>query len=372
LKKNVIIICIDGARLDRALNSAIIKNPLPGTIFFSNSITYAPYTNSAMFAMLSGCNGNRNGCYSYWHSFKFKNEKFKTLTKYLQDNGYYTYADIHSILAIPSQGFDEFKIFDETLVDLSQRHQELLIKMKTKTDSKTNFFLYLHYSGIHTGIRDSVLKVYKNFSKDYFENRKLNEERYDRLFQNAEEYMKKLFNKIKELGLDKNSIILLISDHGISVGEKFGERAYGAFCYDYTIKTFACYIYPEFENKEIDHQVRHIDLMPTILDHLGIVLDKNYEFLDGVSLMPLIFGEGYTEKIAYTETGNPLNEKAPPKKPNVKSVRTSNWKLIFNEHNQTKELYDLKNDPNEKKNLIGAGLEIEKKLWKKLLECSQI
>lgn len=363
---------MDGCRVDRAQKSSIIKKSIPGTVFFSESITYAPYTNSSMFAVLSGSYGNRNGCYSYWHSSKFKSSKFKTITQYLHDENYYTYADIHSEIVIPSQGFDEFKIYDETRVNLSNRHKELLTKMKVKSDAKKNFFLYLHYSGIHTGIMKSVLKVYNNFSKEYFENRKLNEERYDHLFLNAEEYLKIILDKIKELDLDKNSIILLISDHGMSVGEKFGERAYGAFCYDYTIKTFSCYIESTFEDKEIKQQVRHVDFMPTILNHLEIDLDKNFESLDGVSLLPLILENKYIENIAYSETGNPLNDKAPPKKPNVKSVRTSNWKLIFNEYNNTKELYNLREDPTEEKNLIGQVLGVEEELWKKLLACSQV
>jgi len=38
-----------------------------------------------------------------------------------------------------------------------------------------------------------------------------------------------------------------------------------------------------------------------------------------------------------------------PKKPNTKSIRTSKWKLIYNEYNDTKELYNLEDDPEEKK-----------------------
>ena len=57
LNKNVIIICIDGARNDRASKSLIFRNYLPGSVFFSQSITYAPYTNAAMFAVLSGVYG---------------------------------------------------------------------------------------------------------------------------------------------------------------------------------------------------------------------------------------------------------------------------------------------------------------------------
>ena len=57
---------------------------------------------------------------------------------------------------------------------------------------------------------------------------------------------------------------------------------------------------------------------------------------------------------------------APPKQPNVKSIRTSRWKLILNEYNGTKELYNLESDPDESTNLIGTGEKMEKVLWKEL------
>ena len=367
MKKNVIIICIDGARNDRATKSLIFKNYLPGSVFFSQSITYAPYTNSALFAVFSGTYGNRNGCNSYYASFDFETKKFKTLTEYLLENNYHTYADVNSQIIIPKHGFEEFTVYDESEVDLSERHADLINHVKTRNDQGENFFLYLHYESIHTGVLNSVLKGYTNFSKEYFENRKKNEERYDQLFSESEIYLKKILDKIKESDLTKNTIILILSDHGISVGEKFGERAYGAFCYDYTIKTFATYISPELKNKEIQNQVRHIDFMPTILEHLGLEIDKKFESLDGESLYALTEGKEFDEKLAYTETGNPLEQSRPPKKPNVKSVRMSNWKLIFNQHNNTKELYDLIHDPNEKNNLIGKGFDVEKDLWEKLM-----
>ena len=50
-----------------------------------------------------------------------------------------------------------------------------------------------------------------------FENRELNEERYDKQFKKAENYLEDVLKKIQELNLYKNSIILIISDHGMSV-----------------------------------------------------------------------------------------------------------------------------------------------------------
>lgn len=372
MKKNVIIICVDGARLNKAQNSSIIKQFSPNSIFFTQAITYAPYTNSAIHALISGAYGNRNGCYSYWHSSRFKHQLFKTLVDYLHDENYFTCADLVSDLVLPKKNFDYYEVYDESNVNLETRHVSLLEKMKEKFDNGNNFFLYLHYSGIHTGIRDQVLKVFDNFSKEFFENKVANEERYDKLFVQAEKYLKTIQEKLFELDFFKNSIILLISDHGISIGEKIGERAYGSFCYDYTIRTFANYNSPDLSSSEFNDQVSHVDFMPTILEHLEIPQNKNFEELDGKSLFNAMKGEKYEERYVFTETANPLNERAPPKQPNTKSIRNSTWKLIFNEYNNSKELYNLQKDPNETKNLIDKDIEIKNILWENLKKFQRV
>ena len=112
--------------------------------------------------------------------------------------------------------------------------------------------------------------------------------------------------------------------------------------------------------------------MPTILDFLKIPFDNNYEKTDGASLMPLILGSSIPEQIAYSETANPLDKKEPPRAPNTKSVRTSKWKLILNQHDNSKELYNLELDPNEEKNLFGMGEKIESFLWEKLQELGKV
>ena len=361
-KKNVIIILIDGGRLDRAQNSPVFNILKNKSAFFSSSITYAPHTIAAMHAVFSGTYGVRTGTNSYWSTYKFRKDKFKTITEYLKDHNYYTCADVHSEIVIPKQGFDEFKIHDPYNDDLAQRHSELLEQMKIKNDSGNSFFLYLQYSNIHTTISDEVLKVYGNYSKEYFENRKLNEQRYDKEFKKAENYLTNILEKINSLELDKNSLVLIMSDHGISVGERFGERAYGAFCYDYTIKTFAYIMYNDVNPIEITQQVRTIDFMPTILNYLEIEQDQSYENMDGVSLLPLMNGKSMEEKIAFSETGNPLDDKKPPKEPNTKSIRTSKWKLIINEYSNTRELYDLENDPDEKNNVVEKYTDVEQTL----------
>jgi len=364
-KKNVIIVMIDGGRHDRAEYS-VFRNLKSKSLYFKNSITYGPHTIASMHAVFSGSYGSRTGTNSYWSTYKFKKNQFKTLTEYLKSNDYYTHADVINQLVVPKQGFDQFIIHDEQYDDLTERHKILLDKMSLKNKENKNFFLYLHYSKIHTGIMNEVLKIYDNFSESFFSNHKKNIERYDKLFEDAQLYLGSILEKIYQLKLDKDSLILIMSDHGISTGEKIGERAYGAFCYDYTLKTLTYFLIPNYEPTIIEQQVRTVDFMPTILDYLDITLDSQYQNLDGVSLLPLATGTKYPELTAFSETGNPLHEKEPPKEPNVKAIRTSEWKLIFNKYDSSKELYNLKLDPEEQNNLIGTNQHIEKKLWDNL------
>ena len=357
---------IDGGRSDRASNSSIFNKLKEKGIFFSQSITYGPHTIAAMHAVFSGTYGNRTGTNSYWSTFKFKKEKFKTLTEYLHDKNYYTMADVVNKLVIPKQGFDEFLIHDELNDNLTLRHCDFLTDMKKIESGGKNFFLYLQYSNIHTGIMNEVLKVYDNFSDEYFSNQEKNQQRYDKLFENAEKYLETILQKINSLEIDKNSLILIMSDHGISTGEKIGERAYGAFCYDYTLRTFTYFIYPEVQPIEIKQQIRTIDFMPTILEYLNISQSENFEKIDGESLFPLIKGESIEEKYAFSETGNPLKDKRPPENPNTKSIRSSKWKLIINEYDNSKEIYNLELDASETNNLIGTNLDIEEILWKEI------
>ena len=189
-----------------------------------------------------------------------------------------------------------------------------------------------------------------------------------KLFENASSYLENIMSLIQSLEFDKNSIVLVLSDHGVRICEKIRERGYGAFCYDYTIKTFAYLQSPGIKSDTIVNQVRHIDFLPTILDLLDIKIDDSFSEIDGKSLVPLINKQNYTENIAFSETGNPLDEKSPPKIPNVKSIRTSEWKLILNEYDDTKELYNISKDPFEKDNLIGKKPDIESKLWAEFLK----
>ncbi len=367
---NLIFITIDGARKDHIIKGENYQKLIKKSSFFPKIIAYAPYTIAAMHAIFSGTYGTRNGVNSYWSTENFKKTEFKTLTKYLHDEGYITHADIINDLILPSDGFDTFNVHDELHDDLSEKHTELLEKAKTWKESGKKFFLYLHYSNIHTGIMENVLKKYDNFSEDYFSNKIENEKRYQELFNKGDQYLGKILKKFEDLNLQENTLLVIISDHGISVGEKIGERAYGVFCYDYTLISTAIFYHKNLPKVTIDSQARSIDILPTILNVLDIKEDPKYNKMQGVSLMSALNGE-QENRIAFSQSGNPLKNKEPPEEPNVWAIRTEKWKLIKNLHNNTEELYNLENDPSEENNLIGANLDIEEDLREKLQDIAQ-
>ena len=198
---------------------------------------------------------------------------------------------------------------------------------------------------------EHVLKKYNNFSKEYFENQLKNEIFYDKLFKNADDYLGKIIDYCNEIDLFDDTLLVVISDHGISVGEKHGERAYGVFCYDYTLISTALFFNKTLSSMKINQQVRSIDILPTILELLKIQPDSNFLPMDGKSLISLSDGS-FEKRLAFSQSGNPLGSAKPPTEPNVYSIREDEWKYIKNIHDESEELYFLKVDPNENNNLI--------------------
>lgn len=368
---NLIFVMMDGARLDRIRKGKNYQKIISKSAFFPKCITYAPYTIAAMHAVFSGTYGHKNGVNSYYSSPHFKKEEYKSLTKYLKNNGYYTYADVINKLVIPKNDFDEFVVHDEINDDLTKRHTSLISNMNDRKKNDEKFFLYLHYSNIHTGIMQEVLKKYDNFSEEYFANRKKNEEFYDELFSNADKYLGKIIDHCEDLGILEDTLLVIISDHGISVGEKMGERAYGVFCYDYTLNATALFHNKTISSIDYKKQIRSIDILPTILDLLSIPIDSSYKPIDGKTVTSLINGDT-DSRIAFSQSGNPLNEERPPKEPNVWAIRTDEWKYIKNIHNNSEELYDLQKDPDEENNVINIKKEVATNLREQMSKISNI
>jgi len=363
-KPNIIMLMIDGARFDAVDKVPFYRELKKNSVFFPQVITYAPYTIGSLHATFTGAYGNLNGVNGYYKSYCFDKKNCFTLAQYLKENGYYTETDSLGEGVIPPQGFDKYRLHDEFKIDFLKRHTEILLQIRNKSP----FFLFLRYGCLHIDLIYNVVKKYSDFSEEYFSNKDKNFENHLRLVEESANYLNAIIEKIKELGLYDNSIILIFADHGTSTGDKIGEKAYGVYLYDYTIKCFLYLIGKDFpKGAEIKSLVRSIDILPTILDILNLKEKSNYKKILGKSFLPFIYGRE-EERIAYSETGGLGGPTPSPEQHNVKCIRTNKWKLIYNETNKKKELYNLEQDKEENNNLIGKEPEIEKYLWEKMIE----
>ena len=107
-------------------------------------------------------------------------------------------------------------------------------------------------------------------------------------------------------------------------------------------------------NLIIEKQVRQVDIFPTLCELIGIFSDLGS--IDGRSLVPLLNKQSLIEEPAYIESGSASAKKLGK----VIGIRTSNYKYLRSRRDITKgvTLYDLKNDPNETKNIVSLNPQI--------------
>lgn len=365
-RPNVLFITVDQFRQDRLDVVPFFRELRNQGVLFSQVVTYAPYTLASMHAIYTGMYGYRNRVNAYYGSDRFDDEGCRTLTSYLKDAGYWTRGDFLSKITVPHQGFDAVTVHDEFSDDLVARHKEILQECARQRP----FYLYLHYSKIHTDMVERVIKRYDDFSEEYFSSISENSARYTESAQRAGRYLAEIFAESERLALSDSTLFVVITDHGCSVGERRGEKCYGVFTYEYTVRCFCYLIWPGAlpAGREVATAVRTIDIMPTILDLLKLKPSKRFKPMQGESLVPLIESGHGSPREAFIETGGLGGPHPSPHQPNIKCLRTGEWKLIYNTTTNQRELYHLTEDPNEMENLWGRYPEIQEKLWLRLQE----
>ena len=107
-------------------------------------------------------------------------------------------------------------------------------------------------------------------------------------------------------------------------------------------------------NLMIKQQVRQVDIFPTLYELIGASSDLGS--INGRSLVPLLNKQSLTEEPTYIESGSASAKKLGK----VIGIRTSNYKYLRSRKDVTKDvtLYDLKNDPNETKNIASLNPQI--------------
>jgi len=272
----------------------------------------------------------------------------ETLAERLGQTDYVTHAIVSAFVLDSQFGLDQgFDSYDD---DLSAGPQQKMFMFKevpaTETASKAirwlqqgrppdePFFLWLHFFDPHADYQPPA-QVAAHFPGQPY--------RAEIAYADLE--LGRILASLEDLGLIEKTLVVFTSDHGESLGEH-GERTHGIFVYDATTKVPLLLAGPGVPTGDrVDDLVRTIDIVPTILDLLGLGGESD---LDGASLQPLWNGD-HEERTAYSETLMPRLNFGWSE---LRSLRDDRYKVI---EAPRPEAYDLNSDPGELTDLRAAG-----------------
>jgi len=364
---NLLVIVVDTLRADHLgcygyanISTPHIDDLAKKGVLFKNVISHTPMTLPSHCSIFTGT-------YPQYHKVVDNggyrlSDSAVTLAEIMKDAGYTTAAFV-STMVLDSrfglkQGFDTYmdkmekpktkrviNFMDEerTADKVTQDAVKWLSENKHK-----KFFLWVHYYDPH-----NIYNPPSPYRELYSHNL------YDGEIAFTDEQIGILLSSLKEFNLDKNTLIVFLSDHGEGLGEH-DEPGHSIFVYDTTIKVPLIFVYPAVipAGRVIEEQARLVDVMPTILDLLK--LKKNKE-IQGISLAAVILGKQKAINLpAYSQAlyGQIHYNWSP-----LKSWREGDWKYI---NSAEPELFNLKDDPHELKNLAQTESrriqEMEKKM----------
>lgn len=172
--------------------------------------------------------------------------------------------------------------------------------------------------------------------------------RYDAGIASADKMIGEVLDAARAAGLMDNTIIVVVDDHGESMGKHNYYFGHGRLPYDDCARVPFMIRRPGPPRPErIEAPVPTFGLAPTVLQMLGLAAP---EAMEAPSLLPLIQG-GDGPKYVFTESGYEIDY--------TLAVRDGEWKLIYTpdpvdqslQTGSLYELYDLKKDPRETTNL---------------------
>ncbi len=172
---------------------------------------------------------------------------------------------------------------------------------------------------------------------------------------NIDENMGRLMAKLKALGLEENTILIFLTDNGTSAGSSAGMRGRKGSEYDggHRVPFFVRWPGKIGEPRDMGNLAAHIDVLPTLIDLCGLKKPERVPF-DGASLRPLLEGKpDWPDRTLFVHSQRIEH----PQKWRKSAVMTERWRLV-----NGKQLFDVKADPAQKKNVAAAHPDVVKKL----------
>jgi len=380
--QSVLLITLDTTRADHLGAYGYTRDTSPNLdllaqdgILYQLAVSPSALTPMAHASILTGSNPYKHGARVFWgKTTNFQSKDQPTLAGILRGRGWSTAAFVSAYTASSRFGLDSgFDTFDEDWDERFKHANEeaplLLLKQRRGTaqrraDATTDaaiswlhrargpYFLWVHYFDPH----DPALIPPDGFVEELTDDPSQPDPRialYDAEIRFMDHQIGRLLGHLKgSLAYDK-TIIAVIADHGQ------GLDCHGWFqhriLYQEQIRVPLILRSPEGPHgRTVQDLVRSIDLMPTILDILGIDAPESAE---GRSLLDDLSGGPGLSRLAYAEALNSIDEQSPENLPALHqdllfSVMDRRFKLIHHgNHPENDELYDLAGDPGELANV---------------------
>ena len=351
---NVLLITMDTTRADHlgsygysGIRTPVLDGLAAEGVRFRNVTAQCPLTLPSHCSIFTGT-------YPFVHGvrdnggFYLEPEKV-TLAEVLKSKGWTTSAFVGAFVLDSrwglDQGFDyyydnfDFAKYKKISLDSVQREGGEVVKAFfdwLETNGDRRFFSWLHFYDPHTPYEPP--EPYKS----EYGGRPWG--LYDGEIAYVDSLIGKVIDKLREKRILDKSIVIIAADHGESLGEH-GESSHAFFIYDATVSVPLILRLPEGNPtaRTIDGQVENVDIMPTLLELLGVPIPKDVQ---GESLAPLLSGGRHrADRMAYSESYYPRYHYGWSE---LRSLRTARYKYI---QAPRPELYDIVWDPGEENNI---------------------
>ncbi len=176
----------------------------------------------------------------------------------------------------------------------------------------------------------------------------------------SDEQVGRLISHLSDKNLLEKTLIVVVGDHGESLGDH-GEDGHGFFVYESVMRVplIVRTPYSLTRGRRIADPVRTVDIMPTVLDLLGV--GDRLPPMDGVSLVPLLTGARREMNLeAYGEALYPLHHFGWS---DLRALREGRYKVIAAPR---AELYDLEADPGETRNVFAERRALGERMLQRL------
>lgn len=360
---NLLLITLDTTRADHLGCYGYKKARTPNIdrlasegIKFVNAYCPAPLTLPSHTSVLTGLEPVRHQVRNNGH---YLPEGIKTITEYLRDKGYKTAAFVSSFSVDSRFGLDRgFETYDDTFqsnmpfktLNSERKAEDTYAKFAgwLENNFQSKFFCWIHYYDPHLPYVPP-----SPYREEFKENP------YDGEIAYMDHYVGRVIDALKEKKLLDKTIIIVAGDHGEGLGDKV-EEGHGIFLYEETVRVPLIFwnkaIWPK--PFSINTRVRLVDIAPTIAELVGLGAEAS--LMQGKSLLPVMARSEKQDREVLIETIYPRENFGWS---DLVAIVSGRWKYI---QAPRPELFDLKNDPEERKNIYNYEKETAEKLKKRL------